>query len=136
MKTLSGTWAGLAVILCCLSVSACLPPIGEATRTFYPAYRLTFIGGKKPVPIVAKGAHVEGADCKNFLLSIIPTSSGDPMGKISEAVKDALKEKEEDVLVDGTVSEYFWVVPGIWAQHCYKVEGHVARSAFGVDLVR
>src|SRR5512143_3027980 len=116
IEKVPGKWTGLAIVLCCLSVSACVAPLGEEYRTFYPAYRLTILGINKPVPLMAKGERIVGKDCKNFLLSIIPASSGDTMGKLSEAVKDALEGKEGDVLVDGTVSEYFWVVPGIWAQ--------------------
>lgn len=136
VQSIAGVWTALVIVVSCVSSSACAPIIPtEESRTFYPAARLTFVGTKTPLPIVDRGERVEGKNCKNFLLAIIPTSSGDPIAKISEAIQNALEGKAGDILVDGIVSEYFWFVPGIWAQHCYKVEGYVARAAFGLDLV-
>lgn len=71
----------------------------------------------------------------NFLLAVVPLAIRNPIGKISEAVDNALEGKSEELIVDGSVSEYFWFVPGIWAQHCYKVEGQAARAAFRLDLI-
>lgn len=71
----------------------------------------------------------------NFLLAVVPLGTYNTIGNIPEAVENALESKSEELIVDGSVSEYFWFVPGIWAQHCYKVEGQAARAAFRLDLI-
>jgi hypothetical protein len=83
-----------------------------------------------------RGERVEGKSCQNYLFAMFPISYSTRIGKISEAVDSALAEKSEDLIVDGSVSEYFWFVPGIWAQHCYKLEGQAARAAFRLELIQ
>lgn len=82
-----------------------------------------------------RGERVEGKSCQNYLFAMFPISFGTQIGKISEAVDKALEGKSEELIVDGSASEYFWFVPGIWAQHCYKLEGQAARAGFRLELI-
>ena len=119
-----------------LLFSACTPPIETFDRADYLAPRLTLLSTNRHLPIMNRGERVEGKSCQNYLFAMFPISFGARIGNISEAIDNALKGKSEELVVDGSVSEYFWFVPGIWAQHCYKLEGQAARAAFRLELIQ
>ena len=76
-----------------------------------------------------KGDKVEGEDCANNLLGLIPIS-GPMMPNLKTAVDRALERAKGDVLADAVVSESL-IVTIIFNQHCYKAEGTVARAQLG-----
>ena len=88
------------------------------------------VGSSKNIGLLSnKGDHVEGEDCSNNILGLIP--AGGPMQpNLKTAVDRALERAKGDVVADAV----FWesrLVTVIFNQHCFKVEGKVARAEFG-----
>lgn len=88
------------------------------------------VGSSKNISQLSqKGDHVEGEDCSSNLLGMIPIS-GPMMPNFKTAVDKALERAKGDVVADAVMWESH-IVTGIFNQHCFKVEGKVARAELG-----
>lgn len=76
-----------------------------------------------------KGDTVEGEDCSTNILGMIPVA-GPTVPNFKTAVDRALERAKGDVVADAVMWETS-VVTLLVNQHCYKVEGKVARGEFG-----
>jgi len=88
------------------------------------------VGSSKNLGLLAnKGDHVEGEDCSNNLLGLIPLG-GPTVPSFKTAVDRALERAKGDVIADAILWDTS-LVTIIFNQHCFKVEGNVARAEFG-----
>ncbi len=76
---------------------------------------------------VKKEGRVEGKDCANLLLGLIPVT-GTFVPNLKEAIDDALEKGKGDVLIDGVVYHKVIFIPLVFTQSCYKVEGTIGNS--------
>jgi hypothetical protein len=76
-----------------------------------------------------KGDKVEGEDCSSNILGLIPIS-GPMMPNFKTAVDKALERAKGDVVADAVLWESH-IVALVFNQHCFKVEGKVARAELG-----
>jgi len=78
-----------------------------------------------------KGDHVEGEDCSSKFLMFPVAGPMDPNFKT--AMDRALEKAKGDVIVEAVLWETK-VNMIIFSQHCFKVEGNVARGEFGKKM--
>lgn len=76
-----------------------------------------------------KGDKVEGEDCATNILLFIPVA-GPMVPNFKTAVDKALERAKGDVVADAVMWESK-IVTLIFNQHCFKVEGKVARAELG-----
>lgn len=76
-----------------------------------------------------KGDNVEGEDCSSNILGFIPVA-GPMVPNFKTAVDKALERAKGDVVADAVMWESH-IVTLIFNQHCFKVEGKVARAELG-----
>ncbi len=99
------------------SLSACTTRIGD----------LTILGTKNiPAEVTVIRENVEGKDCANIILLLIPIGTMNPT--IDGAIDDALdKVPGADALIDVTIKRYAWTAI-LWTQECVTVEGTAISS--------
>ena len=104
----------LAVSLC---LSACTTRIGD----------LTILSTKNiPAEMTVIREGVEGKDCSNIILLLIPIGTMNPT--IDGAIDDALdKVPGADALIDVTIKQYAWTAI-LFTQACVTVEGTAISS--------
>lgn len=117
-----GRWLTIAILCLAASLSGCTMRIGDFT-----------VGSSKNIGHLAmKGDSVEGEDCSSNILGFIPV--GGPMiPNFKTAMDKALERAKGDVVSDVVLWESS-VVTLIFNQHCFKVEGKVARGEFGKKM--
>ena len=76
-----------------------------------------------------KGDKVEGEDCSTSILFFIPIA-GPTIPSFKTAVDKALERAKGDVVADAVMWEYT-LATGLFNQHCFRVEGTVARAELG-----
>jgi len=87
------------------------------------------VGSSKNIGMMSqKGDSVEGEDCSSNILGI--PIAGPTMPNFKTAVDKALERAKGDVVADAVMWESS-ITTLIFNQHCFKVEGKVARGEFG-----
>lgn len=115
----SGGVVAVAVLGLALGLGGCSMRIGDFT-----------LGSTKNISLLSqKGDTVEGEDCSSNILGIIP-AGGPMMPNFKTAMDRALERAKGDVVADAVLWETH-IVTIIFNQHCFKVEGKVARGEFG-----
>lgn len=108
----------IAVLAGCL-LGGCAMRVGDFT-----------VGSTKNISQLSqKGDKVEGEDCSSNILGFIPIS-GPMMPNFKTAVDKALERAKGDVVADAVLWESN-IVALVFNQHCFKVEGKVARAELG-----
>jgi len=99
------------------SLSGCTTRIGD----------LTILSTKNiPAEVTTIRENVEGKDCANIVLLLIPIGVMNPT--IDGAIDDALdKVPGADALIDVTIKSYAWTVL-LFTQQCVTVEGTAISS--------
>lgn len=90
---------------------------------------LTIASTKNIGQLSQKGDKVEGEDCASNILGLIPIS-GPVVPNFKTAVDKALERAKGDVVADAVLWESH-IVMLVFNQHCFKVEGRVARAELG-----
>ena len=90
---------------------------------------LTLGSSKNIGQLSQKGEKVEGEDCATNILGFIPIS-GPMVPNFKTAVDKALERAKGDVVTDAVLWQSD-IVTMIFNQHCFKVEGRVARAELG-----
>ncbi len=112
----------VAVLLCLgISFSGCSMRIGD----------FTVASSKNVGHMSQKGDTISGEDCSNNILGIIP-AGGPRFPNFKTAVDRALERAKGDVIADAVLWESE-IVTILFNQHCFRVEGKVARGEFGKD---
>ena len=116
----SALWS-VTVLLLAMSLVGCTVRIGD----------FTLASSKNVGHMSQKGDSVVGEDCSSNILGIIPIS-GPMMPNLKTAVDKALERAKGDIIADAVLWESS-IFTLIFNQHCFKVEGRVARGEFGKD---
>jgi hypothetical protein len=111
-----------AILFFASAMIACSMRIGD----------FTVASSKNISQLSQKGDHIEGEDCSANLLGLIPLG-GPTVPNFKTAVDKALEKAKGDVVADAVMWETKLVMI-IFNQHCFKVEGKVARSEFGKKM--
>jgi hypothetical protein len=112
----------VTVLVLVMSLGGCSVRVGDFT-----------VGSSKNIgQLSQKGDSVEGEDCSSNILGIIPVG-GATVPNFKTAMDRALERAKGDVIADVVLWESS-VVALIFNQHCYKVEGKVARGEFGKKM--
>lgn len=119
MSRVRGASSMIIALLLSSSLVGCATRIGDFT-----------VGSSKNIGLLSqKGESVSGEDCSSNILGLIPLA-GPTMPNFKTAVDKALEKAKGDVVADAVMWESH-VVTLIFNQHCFKVEGKVARAEFG-----
>lgn len=121
MKPVSGA---LILLMGLTMLSACSIRIGDFT-----------VGSSKNVGLLSqKGESVEGEDCATNIFGIIPVA-GPVVPNFKTAMDRALEKAKGDVVADVVLweSKIYLIFVN---QHCFRVEGKVARGEFGKVVER
>lgn len=70
------------------------------------------------------GKNIEGRDVSHIVI-FIPTKTNP---NINDALRDAFKKADGDVMTDVVITEWYWYIPYIYGQHGWSVEGDVAKT--------
>lgn len=117
----SGTVSGTVLALLIIFTSGCSLRAGDFT-----------IASTKNIGMLSqKGDRVEGEDCSSRFLWFPIAGPVDPNFKT--AMDKALEKAKGDVIVEAVLWETK-VNMIIFSQHCFKVEGNVARAEFGKKM--
>lgn len=108
----------IVILLLALAVAGCTVRMGD----------FTLASTRNIGQLSQKGDQVEGEDCANYLFAMIPL--GNLQANAKTAVDRALERAKGDVLADGVFWRSFFIIPYVWMQECYRVEGKVARGEF------
>ncbi len=109
----------LIVVLIFVPLVGCSMRVGDFT-----------VGSTKNIgQLSQKGEAVSGEDCSTNLLGMIPLA-GPTVPNFKTAMDQALQRAKGDVVVDVVLWETRLPLL-IINQHCFKVEGKVARGEFG-----
>ena len=73
-----------------------------------------------------KGGRVQGEDCANLLLGLIPLT-GTFQPNLKEAIDKAIEQGGGDVLIDGVVYQDV-IIAFVFNRICFRVEGTVATT--------
>lgn len=110
---------GVLALVLGASMFGCATRIGDFT-----------VGSSKNISLLSqKGEKVEGEDCSTSILFFIPIA-GPMIPNFKTAVDRALERAKGDVVADAVMWESK-ILTGFFNQHCYKVEGKVARAELG-----
>ncbi len=109
----------LIVVLIFVPLVGCSMRIGDFT-----------VGSTKNIGQLAqKGETVVGEDCSTKLFGFIPIA-GPTVPNFKTAMDKALERAKGDVIADAVLWDYKMYAI-LFSQHCYTVEGKVARGEFG-----
>jgi len=113
-------WVTVVVLCMVVPLGGCSMRIGDFT-----------VGSSKNIGHLSqKGDSVTGEDCSTSIL-FIPVG-GATVPNFKTAMDRALERAKGDVVADVVMWES-QIVTLIFNQHCFKVEGKVARGEFGKD---
>ncbi len=116
-----GTLSTVTVLVLAMALAGCTMRIGDFT-----------VGSSKNISQLSqKGDSVTGEDCSTSIL-FIPVG-GATMPNFKTAMDRALERAKGDVIADVVLWESN-VVTLLFNQHCFKVEGKVARGEFGKKM--
>jgi len=102
-----------------------LTSLGCASRSDFTAIssKNVNLSNIKLDPTKRKG-RTSGEDCTHIII-IIPTG-GPPT--LDEALDQALEAKGANLLLDAVVNWSFWIIPYVYGQECWNVEGEAYNT--------